>query len=60
MNQRAQFDKAQQFSAGLNNTFLEIMNGPNPLTPQEIRKLIDKRPEVYGRFEAWASPKEEQ
>ena len=38
-------------------TFLEIMNGPNPLTPAEVRKMIDMRPALYGRYEKWATPK---
>ena len=36
------------------NTFNEIMIGPNPLTKDEISKLIAKRPEVYSILEAWA------
>ena len=37
--------------------FNEIQTGPNPLTPAEVRRLIDRRPEVWGLFEAWATPK---
>jgi hypothetical protein len=37
-------------------TFNEIQQSGNPLTPEEIRKLIDKRPEVYGVLEACAAP----
>ena len=39
--------------------FNEIMTGPNPLTPDEVRKLIDKRPDRYGCLEAWATPPKE-
>ena len=35
-------------------TFNEIQTGPNPLTPQEVRRLIEKRPAVYGVLEKWA------
>jgi hypothetical protein len=41
-------------------TFSEIQAGPNPLTPEEVRKLIDKRPEVYGVLEAWAAQSPER
>lgn len=34
-------------------TFNEIMTGPNPLTKEEIRYLIKKRPEVYGILQRW-------
>lgn len=34
-------------------TFNDIMTGPNPLTREEVRKLIEKRPDVYGILEAW-------
>ena len=35
-------------------TFNEIQTGPNPLTRDEVRKLIEKRPEVYGCLRSWA------
>jgi hypothetical protein len=35
-------------------TFNEIMTGPNPLTTQEIRRLIDER---GGIWHLWAAPK---
>ena len=34
-------------------TFNTIMSGPNPLTKAEIKKLIEKRPEVWGMFRRW-------
>ena len=39
-------------------TFNDIQTGPNPLTPDEVRSLIDRRPSLYGVLEAWAAPKE--
>lgn len=33
-------------------TFNEIQSGPNPLTEAEIKKLIKKRPHVYGVLRA--------
>lgn len=41
-------------------TFNEIMTGPNPLTPTEIRKLINKRPDIYSFMEPFAAPEEDQ
>lgn len=35
------------------HTFNEIMTGPNPLTKEEIRRLIKKRPNVWGIFQRW-------
>lgn len=37
-------------------TYNEIQKSGNPLTPEEVRKLIDKRPDVYGVLEACAAP----
>jgi len=36
--------------------FNEIQTGPNPLTPAEVRQLVNKRPDVYGVLEANAAP----
>lgn len=36
-------------------TFNEIQTGPNPLTPVEVDKLIEKRPNVYGVLRAWGT-----
>lgn len=35
-------------------TYQEIMNGPNPLTKEEVRALIAKRPNIYGVLSKWA------
>ena len=35
-------------------TYNEIMEGPNPLTKEEIRALIAKRPSIYGVLSKWA------
>lgn len=34
-------------------TFNEIMTGPNPLTREEMKKLLARRPDDYGFLEAW-------
>lgn len=36
-------------------TFNEIQISGNPLTPEEVRKLVEKRPHIYGVLEAHAS-----
>jgi hypothetical protein len=41
---------AEARSAKINRTFVEIQQGPNPLTQEEINKLADKRPEIWERF----------
>ncbi|MHC4238033.1 MAG: hypothetical protein ACYSSM_07335 [Planctomycetota bacterium] len=42
--------EAEKRSAAINRTYVEIQQGPNPLTPAELRKLAAKRPEVWARF----------
>ena len=56
-SQLAQFWRAHDKVAGLNEAFMEMLRGPHPLTPDEIRRLIDKNPQRYGRFEGFATPK---
>ena len=34
----------------VNETMLDLLFGANPITDDELRELITKRPEVYGRF----------
>lgn len=34
--------------------FNEVQTGPNPLTPREVRSLVETRPEVYGVLRAFA------
>ena len=34
--------------------FMDIMDGPNPLTSDEIRTLIAKRPGLYGGLVKYA------
>lgn len=37
-------------------TFNEVMTGPNPLTPAEVRRLVEKRPVEYGFLDPFAAP----
>lgn len=55
----AQGQKRMQRSADrrvldLCRTFNDVMTGPNPLTKEEIRALIEKRPDVYSILAAWS------
>jgi hypothetical protein len=34
-------------------TMMDLLFGPNPITDDELRKLIAKRPEVYGRYASY-------
>lgn len=36
--------------ASLNDAMLDALYGANPITDDELRALIEKRPSVYGRF----------
>jgi hypothetical protein len=36
--------------------FLELLDGPNGLTPQEIEALYKKRPNFYAFLEKWVEP----
>jgi hypothetical protein len=42
--------EAEKRSATINRTFVEIQQGPNPITAEELRKLAVKRSEIWGRF----------
>lgn len=44
------FYSAERKSGELNRAMLDSLYGPNPITDEELRKLIEKRPNVYGRF----------
>jgi len=37
--------------ADLNSAFLDMIN--DGMTKHELEKLIEKRPNVYGRFSSW-------
>ena len=45
--------EAQHRTAQRDLTFLDIMAGPNPLTQDELKKLVMKDPERYGRYISW-------
>jgi hypothetical protein len=41
---------AERKAADLNKAMLDMLYGENPITDDELRKLIKKRPHIYGRF----------
>jgi hypothetical protein len=44
------FAAAHDKAADANSTMLELLYGANPISDDELRALIAKRPERYGRF----------
>jgi hypothetical protein len=36
-------------SAG-NTTMLDLLFGTNPISDDELRRLVEKRPNIYGKF----------
>ncbi len=50
--QKAMQRAADQRVLNLCRTFNEIQTGPNPLTPAEVRALIDRHPGRYDVLEA--------
>ena len=49
-SQMRYFYEAHDNIADGNNTMLDLLFGINPISDDELRKLIAKRPERYGRF----------
>lgn len=49
--QEQMYYAAEKRSADLNNAMMELIKDKdNPLTNADLQALIDRRPEVYGRF----------
>jgi hypothetical protein len=55
MNQVQMFYQAHRQIADRDAAFVEITNGPNPLTKAEIAKLIAKDPIRYSRYAKFAA-----
>ena len=49
-SQAQMYYDAERKSAALNEVMLSALYGPNPITDDELRALIAKRPNVYSRF----------
>jgi hypothetical protein len=52
-SQEEHFTHAHAKSAGADETMLNLLYGPNPITDDELRKLIAKRPHVYGKYASY-------
>ena len=50
-SQARMYYAAERRSAEINNTFLEFVQ--EGLTSCELSRLIERRPEVWGRFQNW-------
>jgi len=46
--------KEMRQTAEANELFMELLRGDNPITPEEIDKLCDKRPQ-WERFRAFGA-----
>jgi len=50
MSQGAHYQVARRRMADANETMMDLMYGPNPITRDELVALIRKRPEVYRKY----------
>ncbi len=57
-SQMRSFYAAHDNIAGGNEAMLDLLFGSNPITDDELRKLIEKRPNVYGRFSGYLGKRE--
>jgi hypothetical protein len=44
------YQQARRKSAASHATMLDLLFGSNPISDDELRKLIAKRPEIYGKY----------
>jgi hypothetical protein len=58
MTQYQMFELARRKIADGNLAMLEMLFGVNPITDDELRKLIAKRPATYGRFAGYLGTRE--
>jgi hypothetical protein len=48
------YEQARRRLAEIDRTFMEMVTHPKaPLTRAELERLIQRRPELWGRFEHW-------
>lgn len=55
MNQEQMYWKANRTNADINIAFMEMLASDNPITKRELRRLIERRPELWGRFSSYLS-----
>jgi len=53
LEQKGMMEKARANIAGGNLAMLDLLYGPNPISDDELRALIKKRPETYSRFSSY-------
>jgi len=49
-SQKDMYYMAERKTSEANQAMLALLYGPNPITDEELAKLIEKRPHIYGRF----------
>ena len=54
-DQRVKQRQADRHGLDVCQVFNDMQTGPNPVTPAEVDKLIEKRPDVYGVLSAWGT-----
>jgi hypothetical protein len=52
-SQRQMFYEASRRISDADQTMMELLFGVNPITDEELRKAIAKRPSVYKRYEGY-------
>lgn len=59
MNQKQIMYQEQRKIADRNEIMHELLYGPNPITDDELRRLITKNPSLYGAYEGFIGKREE-
>jgi len=57
--QEQMYWQAQQRNASINLVFLDMLEGDHPITKSELIKLIELRPELWGRFHMYLAKLED-
>lgn len=60
MTARQHFELSHRRLSDANEAMLELLYGPNQITDDELRKLIEKRPNVYSRFASYLGKRAQQ
>lgn len=60
MTQLQMFWAAHRKMADANEAMLDALYGPNPITDDELRQLIAKRPEKYAHFAGYLGKRNNQ
>lgn len=50
MTQQQRMEAARQNQTRGNEAMMDLLFGPNPLAPAELARLVERRPDLYGRF----------